>query len=325
MRQFADRAISTNKKTARLLRRLRLSVVTTLVVGLTSLAPAQERRMRVEKNVNIVGGEHGVASGAVFMGSGGEHQMMFLVGPDIQFEGGLIENAPYSAETVSETMQELPDGNRITRESRSKVFRDSLGRTRRETNLGSLGPWATGEGHEMIFINDPVTGVHWMINLQRETAVKMEIPKMEVLHDGDHTVSVNEFVEDVDHEAGEGYERIRIVRRAGGEAPARETESLGQRMIEGVMTDGERTTTTIPAGAMGNERDIEIVYERWHSAELKVDVLTERSDPRMGKTTYKLTNMERTEPLPTLFEPPVGYEIEDAKTAVSRRAIRLKK
>jgi len=65
---------------------------------------------------------------------------------------------------------------------------------------------------------------------------------------------------------------------------------------------------------MGADRDIVITFERWHSPELNVDVLTKRNDPRIGETTYRLTNINRSDPLPSLFEPPAGFEIHQPPT-----------
>jgi hypothetical protein len=95
-----------------------------------------------------------------------------------------------------------------------------------------------------------------------------------------------------------------------GAAPA--VEDLGARMIEGVEAKGVKITRTIPAGQIGNDRPIEIVFERWTSEELGLDVMTKRSDPRFAETTYRLTNLQRTEPLPGLFEPPPDYTVEEA-------------
>lgn len=79
------------------------------------------------------------------------------------------------------------------------------------------------------------------------------------------------------------------------------TEDLGTQNIEGVDAAGTRTTTIIPAGAIGNERAIEVVYERWYSNELRMIVYSKRSDPRVGEQTYRLTNINRSEPDPSLF------------------------
>jgi len=87
-------------------------------------------------------------------------------------------------------------------------------------------------------------------------------------------------------------------------------DQLGKQIIEGVEAEGTRTTVTIPAGEIGNERPIEIVSERWYSPELQLVVMTRHSDPRFGETTYKLTNINRTEPAKTLFEVPADYTIK---------------
>lgn len=88
------------------------------------------------------------------------------------------------------------------------------------------------------------------------------------------------------------------------------TESLGKQSIEGVEAEGTRRTVEIPAGEIGNERPIEIVFERWYSPELQVVVMTKHSDPRFGETTYRLTNINRSEPARELFEVPGDYKVQ---------------
>ena len=87
-------------------------------------------------------------------------------------------------------------------------------------------------------------------------------------------------------------------------------ESLGKQAIEGVDAEGTRKTIEIPAGEIGNERPIEIVFERWYSPELQVVVMTKHSDPRFGETTYRLTNINRSEPARELFEVPADYTVQ---------------
>jgi len=84
-------------------------------------------------------------------------------------------------------------------------------------------------------------------------------------------------------------------------------------MIEGVRAEGTRTTTTLPAGAIGNVRPIQIVTERWYSPELHVVVFSRRADPRFGETIYRLTNITRMEPDASLFQVPADYRREDVK------------
>ena len=87
------------------------------------------------------------------------------------------------------------------------------------------------------------------------------------------------------------------------------TEQLGVQNIEGIDAEGTRTVTTIPAGAIGNERPIEITYEKWYSNELQLVVMSKHNDPRFGEQTYRLTNIVRSEPDASLFTLPNGYRM----------------
>ena len=92
------------------------------------------------------------------------------------------------------------------------------------------------------------------------------------------------------------------------------TEALGKQSIEGVEAEGTRNTLEIPAGEVGNERPIEIVFERWYSPELQMVVMTRHADPRFGETTYRLTNINRSEPAHELFEVPADYTLQEPPT-----------
>ena len=93
--------------------------------------------------------------------------------------------------------------------------------------------------------------------------------------------------------------------------PEISNENLGSQTIEGLLAEGTRTTTTWPAGSIGNDRPITSTQERWISRDLGMEVLTKRSDPRSGDSTMKLTNISRSEPDASLFQPPAGSEIVD--------------
>jgi len=89
------------------------------------------------------------------------------------------------------------------------------------------------------------------------------------------------------------------------------TEDLGSQTMEGVLVKGRRTTHTIPAGQIGNEAPITIVSEAWTSPDLKTVVYSKRSDPRIGEQTFRLTNIVRAEPSPSLFTVPADFRIVD--------------
>jgi len=219
--------------------------------------------------------------------------------------GEPVENAPYSAEVVTEVIQEFADGNRIERRTSSTVARDGRGRVRREQQLAAIGPVLPEGDVRMVTINDPVARVHYSLDPVRKAAIRSGRPGPP-------------------HAPGRPALPPPHVVGAGGvgtfehhvEVPSpqdKRTEKLGSKEVEGVAAEGTRTTMTIPAGAIGNIRAIEITSERWYSAELRVVVYSRRSDPRFGDTTYRLTNIVRAEPDPALFQVPPDYKTEEMK------------
>jgi hypothetical protein len=95
--------------------------------------------------------------------------------------------------------------------------------------------------------------------------------------------------------------------------------SLGTQEIEGIQAQGTRTTETIPAGKIGNEKPIVITTERWYSPDLQVDVLVKHNDPRMGEVVYQLTNVSREEPDPSLFQVPADYTVQEGPMVFQKR------
>jgi hypothetical protein len=87
--------------------------------------------------------------------------------------------------------------------------------------------------------------------------------------------------------------------------------ALGERIIEGLEVTGTRMEFTIPAGAVGNEQPITVSSEQWFSPDLGVVVSSTHKDPMMGDTTYKLEQVSRAEPDPSLFTVPADYTQND--------------
>jgi hypothetical protein len=81
-----------------------------------------------------------------------------------------------------------------------------------------------------------------------------------------------------------------------------------------VSAQGTRYTRIIPAGQIGNEKPITIVSEHWYSNDLQMTVMSKRSDPQFGETTYTLTNIQRGEPAASLFAVPAGYTVQEGHT-----------
>jgi hypothetical protein len=98
------------------------------------------------------------------------------------------------------------------------------------------------------------------------------------------------------------------------------TEDLGTQTMEGVQVMGVRTTRTIPAGEIGNDKSISIVTEVWTSPDMKTIVYSKRTDPRMGEQTFHLTNIVRLEPDASLFTVPADFKIVDGPRDVVYRS-----
>jgi hypothetical protein len=263
-----------------------------------------------------------------------------FVAIEMGYNDKVVKGAPYSAQAVTESVQTLADGNRIVHKNTAQVYRDSEGRTRRDQTLGPIGPYAAaGDPPQTFFINDPVAKVNYILDPRSKTARKL--PRMEfrfktVSKDGDVVQ------EDIEGKlSAESHARGRVKKEgdetgfaftiqtpppggAGGDIPPdiqffshsskaeTKTEKLEASTIEGVRAEGSRTTTTIPAGELGNEQPIQIVSERWYSPELQTVLMTRHSDPRFGETTYKLVNIQRTEPAATLFQVPSDYTVKES-------------
>jgi hypothetical protein len=210
------------------------------------------------------------------------------------------------AEAVSESVQSLADGNKLTRTVMTKMYRDSEGRFRREQlpNLaGNLG--SVIKVQQTISILDPVAGVRFFLNPTAKTARRIKVAASNPEVTGQARIETG--ARTTQNQVNVQPNPILSMRPA-------KTEALGVREIEGVKATGTRSTQTVAAGEIGNERAFDIVYERWYSDELQEIVLSIHSDPRFGVQTFRLTNIKRVEPDRSLFTPPADYTITDSKT-----------
>ncbi|MBV9038232.1 MAG: hypothetical protein JO182_27330 [Acidobacteriaceae bacterium] len=186
----------------------------------------------------------------------------------VQFK--VVKGAPFSAQAVTESTQVLTDGNRVTHKTSATITRDSEGRTRREQSLAN--------GTSVIFIQDPVAGVSYVVDPKARSVRKVAISTAD-------SKSI--------------------------EAAIISGESLGAQVIEGFQAEGTRVTHTIAAGGAGNDRPLDITIEAWYSSELQTIVMRKTIDPRTGETVFRLTSIQRSEPDRSLFEIPADYMVRD--------------
>lgn len=235
-----------------------------------------------------------------------------LAGPMVNVTG-----APYSAQCTTERVQVLADGNRIIQTTSGSVARDGQGRVRREESLSGLKT-SDGEAPQIVMIDDPVAQVHWTLNAQKKTAMKMSVSNIKFgpfgAAAGSGLSSTKSFFFTSDGGAvASAAVSPGVVLKNG--APLNDVNvtktDLGTQTVEGLPAQGTRITKTIPAGQIGNEQSIVITTETWYSPDLKVLVMSKSSDPRMGDTTYTLTNIQRSEPAASLFQVPDDYTVKD--------------
>ena len=237
----------------------------------------------------------------------------FHVMGDQMLPGKMVKGAPYSAQAVNESVQTLADGNRIVNSSSSMLYRDSQGRERREQSAdGSV---------RSIFISDPVENVNYTLDPRSKMAHKNSMRGFSFTTSGPEEplkLKAEKMVTEmqtmvITTDGGVGG-NVMFRRDFNSGKLDSKTEDLGMQVMEGVSVEGTRTTVTIPAGQIGNDKDIVTISERWYSPDLQTVVMTTRSDPRSGTVTYKLTNINRKEPAASLFQVPADYKIAEPET-----------
>ena len=248
---------------------------------------------------------------------------------DVRNAGGtlsdaVVPNAPFSADAVTTVTQTLGDGTKIEQRTTAKWYRDSTGRVRREQTVIGLdrlnpqGPpqttitFDTVPRDPMPYVLNPANrtarrtprGVQWF-NGNLDTLLNYGL----AINTGNGT-TLTWSTGRLNNWTTAGIGRGQAAAVPGDVRPVE--EPLGTRQIEGVKATGQRWTTTIPAGRIGNDRAIQIVEEQWDSPELNMVISSRFSDPRTGVVEYRLTNINRTEPRADLFTVPADYTVVES-------------
>jgi hypothetical protein len=229
-------------------------------------------------------------------------------------------------------VQTLADGNRIVQTSTGTTVRDFQGRTRQDAPLPAIGNLSAANAPHLVFIQDPVAQTSYTLNLTDKTAQKMPMPFAGAAGPAAAGVGTGGFLVQMGNAAPAtatlppppviGFQQGIVIQKglAANEPTQESTEDLGTQTMEDVFVKGVRTTRTIPAGQIGNDKPISIVTEVWTSPGLKTIVYSKRSDPRVGEQTFQLKNIVRTEPDPSLFTVPADFKIIDGPQNIIYRS-----
>jgi hypothetical protein len=193
----------------------------------------------------------------------------------------------YSAEQVLESNEILADGTRLSKSiSSALLYRDLMGRTRAEYS-------GAGVRTPTIEIVDAVAGYRYILDPEKQTAVRTPV-------------------------------RVQTLLAAAVPVPSHPTrlpgaEWLGIQTIDGMITFGERSTSTIPPRPGGNDQPTKQVTEAWFSPQLGLPMVGKSSDPIHSHDLLNtLKNLKFGEPEASLFRVPEGYQIVDDPRAAAR-------
>jgi hypothetical protein len=203
---------------------------------------------------------------------------------------------PYSANQKTTNVQTLANGTTITTITESQIWRDADGRTRTESlNILTSGPQYRG-----ISIYDPVERLRmsWTVGMPN-------VPNVVNLYH----MPMPQFVPQPVQPAPINPQPIRQPYYPNI------TESLPPQTIEGLYATGSRFTNTIPAGYIGNDHDLITTRETWTAPSLGIQLRSISDDPRTGKSTTEVTDIQQTDPDPSLFKAPEGYQVKDTTPA----------
>lgn len=231
-----------------------------------------------------------------------------------------VRNAPLSADVVTDYDRVLEYGGQIHREMWGKVFRDSQGRVRTETDQTDRKS-GTGQA-ECITIQDPIQ--HAVIHLDPRTRTATITRTGSAIANKDASGAAAgksaQAVSSPQMGAAPNAVTGPIPPATAPKATVVRTEALGTKSFGGVMAIGTKTTRIYDVGVMDNGQSVVTVTESWYSHDLDIVVSSETDDGQSGHNRMRLTNIVRSEPDPRLFQIPQDYAVKE--TSVSTASLK---
>jgi hypothetical protein len=200
-----------------------------------------------------------------------------------------IPDAPFSGTVEILSKEILLDGSTYTRHTINHIARNSAGVIHNERRR-LVSPQFKGE------------------------------PRLVAIHIYDPSTRLNTFLDPATHIARQNVFRGQPHPPVNGTPPTPDevqksqgitVQDLGTTTIAGIPLRGTRKTRVVPALSSGTGQDVTITDDYWYSEELKVYLVLKHSDPRTGEQTVGITQIERSEPDPSLFVIPSTYKVVD--------------
>lgn len=227
---------------------------------------------------------------------------------------------PYTAELKTTTVQVLANGTTITHVSTEIRASDSEHRSYNSSTQPQFS--ADQPAFTWASVDDPVENTESNWNSQSKTAQVIKLPPEAERH-GCWASGSGNMRMDYGPESPADREAARARMKAGteqrsGSVPAStftriasepKMEDLGTTTIEGVEAHGQRWTTVIPVGQIGNDRELTRTNESWSAPSLGFPIRVINDDPQGGRSTTEVTRIDLSEPPLSTFQPPEGYEV----------------
>lgn len=245
-------------------------------------------------------GEPAIAPGAQLVGPPAPAQQYYV--EDGGAHGGVLESivippkrdAPFTLSLQTEWVRSLPDGGTITIANQRRIARDAEGRIYQERWVLVPKDGNVESRMTTIQISDPNNHTLYncfMLDPKKQCELSTFTPSPNAIYkfQGPPTGPLPNGMGEAIH------------------------EDLGTQLVAGVETTGSRDTVIYNPGLFGNDRKMSIEREFWYSPKLGFNLLSKRSDPRIGTQTFTATDLILSEPDPKLFDLPEGYKIVDRR------------
>jgi hypothetical protein len=235
------------------------------------------------------------------------------------YDGESATVAPYTAHLTITKNRILPDGSSLDTVLTKVLARDRQGRTSDKTLHKSLNGDQWAEWFSF-FVQDPakLETIAW--DSKSRTVVVGHWPYWSgrkgcwADKQGQHQSS---FPSDEDWykvPASPGDGKLQIIASIITEGDKRiktriVTENLGQKEIHGLTAFGMRTAMT-PLESGEPSALPEHTTELWKSTEFDLKLLQVTSGPKYGSERMELSDLQRGDPDPALFDPPQNYRVE---------------
>ncbi len=231
----------------------------------------------------------------------------FLYPPNLSTRGdnvllgmtiGSVPGYPIAATIDAENTRTDSHGKTVTAHFRSRIYRDSKGRTRLEWDRTPLDE-PSKPGWLLVDIYDPTTRTSILLQPSVKSASKTHWPAPD---EKPQQVCKGSDLPEIDPKE---LAQIAI--------PEVSQKELAHDVVDGMAVRHGRESLKYPPNSSGKSLALGRVTDYWFSQELQAFVLVKRSGPGKSQHTVKLSDISRGEPDVSLFTVPPDYKVSEPK------------